>query len=407
MAVGNIDMPDMKPIAGVRLNAVAAGIRYQNRDDLALIELCEGSAVAGCFTQNIYKAAPVLIAKEHLDALQARYLLINSGNANACTGQQGLDDARYACQLVARQADVGFRTVLPFSTGVIGEPLNMPAFDKAIPTLVEGLNENNWMLAAKAIMTTDTFAKMVSRTISLADGSEVSINGIAKGAGMIRPDMATMLSYVVTDACVSQDVIQKLCLQATQKSFNRVTVDGDTSTNDSVILAATQCAKNARIDSLDSADGQLLFDAVVDVFQQLAQLLVRDGEGATKFVTLDVLGGNSSQDCLDVAYAIAHSPLVKTALFASDPNWGRLVMAIGNSGVANLNAQQIRVWLDEVLISEQGGVAQGYTEEAGQKVLNQSEFCIKVDLGMGYCREQIWTCDLSHEYVSINADYRS
>lgn len=407
MAVGNIDFPEMKLIRGVRLNAVAAGIRYQNRDDLALIELCEGSVAAGCFTQNLYKAAPVIVAQENLAQQACRYLLINSGNANACTGQQGMDDARRSCQFVAKQADVDSQSVLPFSTGVIGEPLNMTAMGNALPDLVSGLAEDQWQKTAKAIMTTDTFAKTVCKDVALSDGTEIRINGIAKGAGMIRPDMATMLAYVVTDACVSEDVVQQICKQATDRSFNRVTVDGDTSTNDSVILAATQKASISTIDSLESVDGQILLSAVIEVFQHLAQLLVRDGEGATKFVTVDVTGGSSTEDCLAAAYAVAHSPLVKTALFASDPNWGRLVMAIGNSGIDGLDAQKIKVWLDDVLIVEKGGVASSYSEEAGQAVFSREEFCVKIDLGMGDCREQIWTCDFSHEYVSINADYRS
>jgi len=400
MAVGKVNTPK-------KLNAVSAGIRYTDRDDLALIELAEGSTVAGCFTQNIYKAAPVLVCHSHLHhAGQVSYLLINSGNANACTGEQGIADAIKSCQMVAKATGIAYEQVLPFSTGVIGEVLNMQAFAVAIPKLVENLQENEWEKVAKAIMTTDSFPKMISRSIHI-EGVDIQINGIAKGAGMIRPDMATMLSYVVTDAAVSQDVLKQICLLATQKSFNRVTVDGDTSTNDSVILAATQKAGNELIDQLASPAGKIFCDEMVAVFQELAQLLVRDGEGATKFVTIDVCGGQSTENCLDVAYTIAHSPLVKTALFASDPNWGRLVAAIGRSGVKGLDANCIKIWIDDCMIVDFGGVATGYSEEKGQAIFNQDEFTIKVDLGMGKVREQIWTCDLSHEYVRINADYRS
>lgn len=407
MAVGEINFPAMKPVSGARLNAVAAGIRYQGRNDLALIEFCEGTAVAGCFTRNVYKAAPVLVARQHIVAEKIRYLLVNSGNANACTGERGMDDALRSCQMVADSTGASARQVLPFSTGVIGEHLNVDAIESAMPELVQNLSDDNWNLAAEAIMTTDTFAKMVCRDVDLGKGAVIRINGIAKGAGMIRPDMATMLSYIVTDVCISQDLLREVCLIATQKSFNRVTVDGDTSTNDSVILAATQKADNELIVSLESEEGQAFLKAVIDTFQELAQLLVRDGEGATKFVTLDVSGGKTAEDCLSVAYCVAHSPLVKTAIFASDPNWGRLVMAIGRSGVEGLDASKVKVWLNETLIVKDGGVAPDYSEELGQAVFDLPEFVIKIDLGMGDCHEQIWTCDLSHEYVSINADYRS
>ena len=408
MVAGKIDFPDMKPVEGSRLNAVAAGAGYRGRDDLALIELCEGSAVAGCFTRNLYRAAPVIVAQQHLSgASPVRYLLINSGNANACTGDRGLSDARRSCELVGAAAGINTRQVLPFSTGVIGEYLNLGAIATAMPGLVANLSADKWEKAARAIMTTDAFAKMITRELELNSGTKVRINGIAKGAGMIRPDMATMLAYVVTDACVDQDVLQEACSVATQKSFNRVTVDGDTSTNDSVILAATRMAANRSIDSLESDDGKVLLESLIDVFQHLAQLLVRDGEGATRFVTLDICGGASTEDCLTLAYTVAHSPLVKTALFASDPNWGRLVAAIGRSGVRGLDVGKVRVWLNKTPVVEHAGVARGYTEAAGQAVFSLDEYCIKIDMQMGECREQIWTCDLAHEYVSINADYRS
>jgi len=406
MAVGDIKTPHLPPVSGIRLSSVDAGIRYAGREDLVLIELSEGSSVAGCFTRNLYKAAPVIVSQKHLASAHTRYLLINSGNANACTGLQGMDDAYNSCKQVAELANVPIESVLPFSTGVIGMPMNMNAVEKGVPRAFENLSEENWESVAKAIMTTDTFAKMVTREIEI-DGVKVRINGIAKGAGMIRPDMATMLAYVFTDAYVQKETLQNICSLATDRSFNRVTVDGDTSTNDSIILAATGKAEMPLIDSVESSQGQLLAKSVIDVFKELAQLLVRDGEGATKFVTIVVDNGADTDDCLKVAYSIAHSPLVKTAMFASDPNWGRLVAAIGRSGVEQLDVSNVRVWLDDLLIVEDAGVASGYREELGQQVFDQAEFTIRIDLGMGNCSETIWTCDLSHEYVSINADYRS
>jgi len=406
MAVGDIKTPHLPPLGGVLLSSVDAGIRYAGREDLVLIELSEGSSVAGCFTRNLYKAAPVIVSQKHLAKAPARYLLINSGNANACTGTQGMNDANNSCKQVAKLANLPSESVLPFSTGVIGMPMNMDAMEKGIPRAFKNLGEDNWESVAKAIMTTDTFVKMVTKEIVI-DGAKVRINGIAKGAGMIRPDMATMLAYVFTDANVQKQTLQKICSLATDKSFNRVTVDGDTSTNDSIILAATGKAEMSLIDSVDSRQGQLLAESVIDVFQELAQLLVRDGEGATKFVTIDVDNGANTDDCLKVAYSIAHSPLVKTAMFASDPNWGRLVAAIGRSGVEHLDVTNVRVWLNDLLIVERAGVASGYREELGQQVFDKAEFTIRIDLGMGNCSETIWTCDLSHEYVSINADYRT
>lgn len=406
MAVGNNPFPVLPAIEGCRLSAVAAGIRYQGRDDLVLIEFCEGAIAAGCFTQNAYQAAPVIVARQYLSEAKTRYLVINSGNANACTGEQGELDARASCAELAALTGVSAEQVLPFSTGVIGEHLNMPALLAALPRAVADLDSENWKSAASGITTTDTFPKGVTRQIHLGETS-ITLNGIAKGSGMIRPDMATMLAYVVTDARIEQDLLDRLCRKSVNASFNRITVDGDTSTNDACILASTQRAKNEPISSLESEEGKLFSAGVEEVFIELAKLLVRDGEGATKFVTVTVVGGTDPQDCLDVAYTVSQSPLVKTALFASDPNWGRIVMAIGRSGVSALDASRVRVWLDETLIVEKGGVANSYTEEQGQAVLNNSEFSIKIDLGMGSFSESIWTCDFSHEYVSINADYRS
>lgn len=406
MAVGANSFPVMPVVEGCRLSSTEAGIRYQGRHDLALISLCEGSVVAGCFTQNAYQAAPVTVAKAHLQAADSRYFLINSGNANACTGEIGEADALKTCVEVAALTGVSSDQVLPFSTGVIGEPMNMPALLGALPQIALNLESAHWEQCARAIMTTDTFPKGVSRQIEI-DGVVISINGIAKGSGMIRPDMATMLAYIVTDATIDRSLLQTLCQSATDKSFNRITVDGDTSTNDACMLAATGAAGTELINSFETESGRKFAQAVTEVFEELAKLLVRDGEGATKFVTIDVMGGVSSSDCLKVAYSIGESPLVKTALFASDPNWGRLVMAIGRSGVRGLDPNKVRVWLDDTVIVEFGSVAESYEEALGQKVLNQEEFSIRVDLGMGESKETIWTCDFSHEYVSINADYRS
>ena len=419
MAVGENVFPALPPIDGCKLSTAAAGIRYADRTDMALLELCSEASLAGCFTQNSFQAAPVTVAKAHLAKssaasatggeqtdVGARYLVINSGNANACTGSLGEQDARETCAAIGGLAEVNPANVLPFSTGVIGERLNMKALVGALPALYETLRPDAWRDAAEAITTTDTFPKGTTRSIEV-DGQRVTINGIAKGSGMIRPDMATMLAYIVTDAAVDQSFLSELCRQATNKSLNRITVDGDTSTNDAVMLAATGRAGNTLIHSLDQPGASEFAQAITDVFCELAQLLVRDGEGATKFVTVNVSGGNSTEDCLKVAYTVGESPLVKTALFASDANWGRLVMAIGRAGVAHLDSTTVKVWLDDVLIVEQGGAAESYHEALGSAVLSQPEFTIAIDLGMGDCTETIWTCDLSHEYVSINADYRS
>ena len=361
---------------------------------------------SGCFTQNSYKAAPVIVAQEHLSENTPRYLLINSGNANACTGDTGIADAQRSCAEVAQLVAVDANQVLPFSTGVIGEPMNMEALQKALPSAFSALVSCSWEDAARAIMTTDTFPKGVTRSVDI-NGVPVTINGIAKGAGMIRPDMATMLAYIVTDAVISQEVLDQICSAAVRQSFNRITVDGDTSTNDACILASTQTANNSPIQSLDADYIEDFLQAVAEVFVELAKLLVKDGEGATKFVTVSVTGGVSERDCLDIAYTVAQSPLVKTALYASDPNWGRIVAAIGRSGVGGLKAHRVKVWLDDVLVVDQGAVAPNYSEALGQAVLNKEQFELRIDLGMGLHEESIWTCDLSHDYVSINADYRS
>lgn len=406
MPVGNLTFPDMPIIDGVAMNAVAAGIKSRGGPDLVLFELAETATVAGVFTQNAFCAAPVTLCKEHLQKTpQSRYLLINSGNANACTGEAGIAAALVSCADVAELKEVSVEQVLPFSTGVIGEPLPVEKIEQALPQLIQGLNADHWSLAAKGIMTTDTCPK--GATYSVAIGQEtLRVNGIAKGAGMIKPNMATMLAFVATNATVDASVLQSLAKELADLSFNRITIDGDTSTNDSCMLMATG-QSSIVIDSKDSPHYPLLREALREVLTHLAQAIVRDGEGATKFVTIQVEEGENAQACLDVAYAIAHSPLVKTAFFASDPNWGRIVAAIGYAGLKALNVEKIRIHLNDVLIVENGGRAEKYREEEGQRVMSQAEIIIRVELGRGSAKEVIWTTDLSHEYVKINAEYRT
>jgi glutamate N-acetyltransferase/amino-acid N-acetyltransferase len=404
MTVGSVVFPEMPSISTVRLNAVSAGIKKNNQLDLMLIEFPAEAAVAGVFTQNAFCAAPVTICKQHITQ-QPRYILVNSGNANACTGEQGMAAALDCCRAVAANTAVFYQQVLPFSTGVIGEPLPAEKIINGVPALLTGLNEANWLLAAKGIMTTDTCAKGATSSFEYA-GETIVVNGISKGAGMINPNMATMLGFIATNATVKQSVLDSLSFNAANQSFNRITIDGDTSTNDSCILVAageTTCV----VDDSSSDLYRLLEIAVNDVYKTLAQAIVRDGEGATKFISVQVEEGMTANECLQVAYAIAHSPLVKTACFASDPNWGRIVAAIGYAGIASLNVDNIRVYLDDVLIVENGGRADSYHEEAGQTVMNNSEITLRVCLGRGDVIETIWTTDLSHEYVTINAEYRT
>lgn len=406
MAVGEGHWPVMHSIEGVRLGVANAGIKQTQRPDIVVFEINEGAAVAGVFTQNAFTAAPVQLAKHHLPRGDIRYFLINSGNANACTGEQGYLDALSCCRAVAEQGGVLESQVLPFSTGVIGQFLPVPKVVTALPQAFSSLSVDGWSAAARGIMTTDTRPKGASQQFE-HDGETISVTGIAKGAGMIRPNMATLLAYVATDAVVAQSVLDTIIKIAADRSFNRITIDGDTSTNDACMLIATG---QAGLPMLTSASGELydkLLAAVVSVMQNLAQGVIRDGEGATKFVTVEVAGGGNSRECLKVAYAIAHSPLVKTALYASDANWGRIVAAIGYSGIAGLDANQVKVWLDDVLIVERGGRAGSYTEEAGSAVVGRSEFTLRVDLGRGHAQETIWTSDLSHDYVTINAEYRT
>ena len=395
----------MHEVRGIRLAVAAAGIRYKNRDDLLLIELAEGGACAAVFTRNAFCAAPVTVAREHLAKGPIRYLLINSGNANAGTGVPGLRAARETCRLLAGMAGCAMSQVMPFSTGVIGQDLPVDPFARAVPALLSGLREDNWALAAAAIMTTDTVPKLSSRTVALS-GGEVTVTGITKGSGMICPDMATMLAYVATDARVSQPELQAMLGAAVDRSFNSITVDGDTSTNDACVLLASG-ASGIAVESLDSPDGKLLSEAVQAVCAELAEMIVRDGEGATKLVRVHVQSAVDAAEARLVAYTVAHSPLVKTALFASDPNWGRILAAVGRAGVSGLDVDSIRIWLGEACIVSGGGRDPGYTEEAGKAVMKQSDIEIRIDLARGDAEVEVLTCDLSYDYVKINAEYRS
>jgi glutamate N-acetyltransferase/amino-acid N-acetyltransferase len=392
-------------VDGVRSAAIESGIRYANRLDLVLFELADTTRTAGVFTLNAFCAAPVTIARRHLAAASPRYLLINTGNANAGTGAQGERDAIACCEALARQCGVNLEQVLPFSTGVIGEALPVSKIIDALPDAHRALSEDQFASAARGIMTTDTRPKLVSRRV-LIEGHPVTISGIAKGSGMIKPNMATMLSYVFTDANLSQPTLDRLLREQVAHSFNRITVDGDTSTNDCCLLSAT-CLSAAPI---ETETGQCHSDFVLalhDVFSELAVEIIKDAEGATKFVTVAVNGGQSSQECLQVGYTVAESPLVKTALFASDPNWGRILAAIGRAGLDNLDINAVEVWLGDTRIVAGGCRDANYTEEAGQAEMDKDEITISISLARGENSEKIFTADLSYDYVRINADYRS
>jgi glutamate N-acetyltransferase/amino-acid N-acetyltransferase len=398
MAVGEVFKGEVHPIAGVRLAAIESGIRYKNRLDLVLVEIEAGATVAGVFTQNAFCAAPVKVARKNLHDTDSRYFLINTGNANAGTGEQGALDALRCCQSVADIARVDIREVLPFSTGVIGERLPVEKIVEGIPLAFTSLDESSWEKAARGIMTTDTRPKLVSRRIDV-EGESVSITGIAKGAGMIKPNMATMLAYVFTDAAIPRKQLKEILGRASDKSFNRITVDGDTSTNDCCMLVATgksSVAVNAEIES-----------AILGVFQELAVALIKDAEGASKFITVHVEQGANSKECLAVAYAVAESPLVKTALFASDPNWGRILAAVGRAGLENLDIKAIEIRLGEVQLVSGGEVSASYTEALGQREMDRDEITLTICLGRGDSVETVWTSDLSLDYIRINADYRS
>jgi len=397
---------DLHPVPGVRLGITEAGIRKANRKDLTVIVLEPGATVAGVFTQNRYCAAPVQVCREHLAQGGIRAMVINTGNANAGTGADGLQRARATCDALARRLGVAPRQVLPFSTGVIMEQLPVERIEAGLDAALADAAPDHWLRAAEAIMTTDTVAKAFSRRVAI-DGAMVTVTGISKGAGMIRPNMATMLGFLACDARVEPAALQQLALELAEGSFNRVTVDGDTSTNDSFVVIASNQAGNTPIASLASPAGQALRAATMEVARLLAQAIVRDGEGATKFITVRVEGGATSAECRQVAYAIAHSPLVKTAFFASDPNLGRILAAVGYAGIADLDQGKIELHLDDVHVVTRGGRHPSYREEDGQRVMKQSEITVRVQLGRGAASDTVWTCDLSHDYVSINADYRS
>jgi len=398
---------DLHPIAGVRIGVAEAGVRKANRKDLTVFLLDAGASVAGVFTQNRFCAAPVQISRDHLASGQPiRAMLINTGNANAGTGADGLARARATCVALARQLSVAPEQILPFSTGVIMEPLPNDRIEAGLPAAIADAQPGHWARAAEGIMTTDTLPKAFSAQVKVG-GATVSITGISKGAGMIRPNMATMLGFMATDACVAPAVMQHLARELADGSFNRVTIDGDTSTNDSFVVVATNKAAHAPITSLASAEGQALKAAMLAVSQKLAQAIVRDGEGATKFITVQVEGGKTGEECRKVAYAIAHSPLVKTAFYASDPNLGRILAAVGYAGIDDLDQTGIDLYLDDVHVAIQGGRNPAYREEDGQRVMKQSEITVRVLLGRGEASDTVWTCDFSHEYVTINADYRS
>ncbi len=398
---------DLHPIDGVRIGVAEAGVRKVGRKDLTVFLLDEGATVAGVFTQNRFCAAPVQVCREHLDGGQAiRAMVVNTGNANAGTGADGLARARATCQALADRLGLQPSQVLPFSTGVIMEPLPVERIQAGLPAALADAQQEHWARAAEGIMTTDTIPKAFSTQLQIG-GVTVSVTGISKGAGMIRPNMATMLGFLATDACIAPALMRQLVRELADQSFNRITIDGDTSTNDSFVLLATHKAQHAPITSLDSAEGSALKAALLQVSQQLAQAIVRDGEGATKFITVRVEGGKTGEECRQVAYAIAHSPLVKTAFFASDPNLGRILAAVGYAGIADLDQTLIDLYLDDVHVAVQGGRNPAYREEDGQRVMKQSEITVRVVLGRGDAADTVWTCDLSHDYVTINADYRS
>lgn len=398
-------LPKLHPVEGIRLGTCAAGIRYPDRLDLVLIETAADTKAAAVFTRNRFCAAPVIVARDHLAASPPRALLINTGYANAGMGEIGLRDALACCRAVANRLGCKDAEVMPFSTGVIGERLPVDRIVNALPACVERLGESEWADAAHGIMTTDSVAKGASRQFKL--GSEtVTLTGIAKGAGMIRPDMATMLAFIATDAALNPQALQESLRRAVARSFNRITVDGDTSTNDACILLATGRSAE-KVGAVDSESFEQFAAVVSQLCTELAQALVRDAEGATKFITIEVVEGASEADCLEVAYTIAHSPLVKTAFFASDPNWGRILAAVGRAGIHALNLSAVSIDLDDVRVISDGALAPEYTEARGQRVMRKPEITVRVALGSGSSSARIWTSDLSHEYVQINAEYRS
>ena len=406
MPVG-LEVPEkLLPVNGIRIGVVESGIRYANRKDLVMFEMCEGTSVAATFTQNRFCAAPVVVAKQNLKKQSPRILLINTGNANAGTGEKGLEAAHSCCAAAAKVAGIDSSQVLPFSTGVIGEYLPLQKILAGLDKAYQVLAEDAWHDAATGIMTTDIVPKGISKTLEI-DNQTVTITGIAKGSGMIHPNMATMLSFIATDACIDQDLLQSCLSKAVKTSFNRASVDGDTSTNDACILMATNKARHSKITDIESPQFMLFYQAFYEICLWLAQSLVRDGEGATKFITVAVKGGRNEQDCAEVALTVAHSPLVKTAFFASDPNWGRILAAIGRANIDELNLSKVNISLDDVNIVKNGEKASTYVEADGQKVMDRQEITIHIELGLGDAAATVWTSDLSHEYIRINAEYRS
>lgn len=405
----NLSKPEassLLPVKGVTLGYAQAHIRKPNRKDMLVIQLASGSRVAGVFTQNRFCAAPVTLCKQHLaTGKEIRALVVNTGNANAGTGEEGLQRAGQTCHALANLMGIETEQVLPFSTGVILEPLPVDRVIAGLPACISNLKADNWLNAAEAIMTTDIVAKGYSKQIQLS-GKTITITGISKGSGMIHPNMATMLGYVATDAAISQSALESMIHYAVNRSFNCITVDGDTSTNDSLIMMATGQASNAEI-TAESADFVAMRDALTDIATLLAQAIVRDGEGATKFMTVKVEGGKDEAECRKVAYAIAHSPLIKTAFFASDPNLGRILAAIGYAGIQDLDVNALKLYLGDVLVAEKGGRAQAYKEEQGAAIMKEAEILVRVELARGSADVTIWTCDFSYDYVKINADYRS
>ena len=413
MAV-NLQAPNpagLYPVSGLKIGVTEAGLRKANRKDLSVVLLDEGASVSGVFTQNRYCAAPVQICRDHLQKATSsggsiRAMLINTGNANAGTGADGMARARATCAALARELNISPEQILPFSTGVIMEPLPAYRIEAGIPGALMDAKEDNWARAAEGIMTTDTVPKAFSKQVQIG-GITVTVTGISKGAGMIRPNMATMLGFLATDATVPQALMQQLATDLAEGSFNRVTVDGDTSTNDSFVVIATNKVAAGAISTLADGAGATLKAAMMDVARLLAQAIVRDGEGATKFITVKVSGGKTGDECRKVAYAIAHSPLVKTAFFASDPNLGRILAAVGYAGIADLDQNKISLHLDDVHVVQEGGRLASYFEADGARVMQQSEITVHVGLGRGDAADTVWTCDFSYDYVKINADYRS
>lgn len=406
MAVGLKPLSKLLPVAGIRLGIARAGIRKPNRRDIVVIVCDPNSQAAAVFTRNRFCAAPVLVARAHLEQTPPRALLINTGFANAGTGEAGYQDALACCRALADKMNVQLEQVLPFSTGVIGERLPVDRLVKGLDACLADLREDAWAEAAEGIMTTDTLPKGSSRRVQLADRA-VTVTGIAKGAGMIKPNMATMLSFLATDAAADRKVLEACVRHAADRSFNRISIDGDTSTNDACVLIASGRAGNPPITRAEGPDYLALQQAVTEVAAELAQAIVRDGEGATKFITIDVEQGASEADCLEVAYTIAHSPLVKTAFFASDPNWGRILAAIGRAPIASLDVNRVAIYLNQLCIVRDGARAADYTEAAGQAVMREAEIHVRVVLGLGAASARVWTCDLSHDYVRINAEYRT